>query len=105
MIGEFVSQGDDAVAGLPVDAAEELRKRGRCGQSECDIGTIAADEMTDQSTDFVDVVEPGDEVGTGEFIAVREVFGDRGLSAPGNLSVSGGVQVSPPGQRRKFRAD
>ena len=88
LIGKFVAQRDDAISRVPVHAAEEQRERRRGIHGERDVVGLAVDQLRDERADFVHIVEPGEEVGAGGFIAPREVPVDGGAGARGTCPKS-----------------
>jgi hypothetical protein len=69
MIGELVIESDDAIARLPVNATREKRDSVTGVLEESDIGGLTVDEASDLGADPIEVVEPLQEVGTGECVA------------------------------------
>jgi len=97
LIGELVGEGDDAVAGFPVLAAEEERQGGGGVEREGDVGSGGMDKLGGFGAGAVDVIEPIEEVRAGEFIAVVEVPVDGCGGGLGEKAVGGRVEVGPMG--------
>ena len=78
LIGELIGERDDAVAGLPMGAAEEERE-GRGGvDGKGDVFGGGVNELGGLGAGAVDIVEPVEKIGACQVVAVLKMGGDGG---------------------------
>src|SRR5579862_5053070 len=104
MIRELVVERYDAVARLPVDAAQQLRKRGGCVRNKGDVGRVAMHEARAELANAVAFVEPVHEIGAGQAVAAFVMLRRGFHRATRDLAEGRGIEKSPLGERGKFRA-
>src|SRR6202044_1557493 len=102
---KFAAEGDDVVAELPVDPTGDQTERGGRVGDEGDVRGRRIDEPRDGRAHALRLVVPGQEIRTGQLIAMREVARDGVDRAARDLAVGRAVEVGPMGKGGKLRAN